>query len=66
MIGIEWVIQSEKILFYLYPKVIFIDTTMDTHNEKRFLLHISGRDTYGDTFKILRACLPNERTWIFR
>ena len=33
---------------------------------KKPLLHIAGRDPYGDTFKILRAYLPNERTWIFR
>ena len=66
MVGIACVIPSEKKLFYLYPEVIFIDTTMDTNNEKRPLLHIAGRDPYGDTFTILRAYLPNKRTWIFR
>jgi hypothetical protein len=66
MIGCAWLLPDEFRQFVLFPYVIHIDTTFDTNKEKRPLLTVSGRDSEGHMFTILRALLPNERGWVFR
>ena len=43
-----------------------MDTVSCTNSDKRPLLSISGRDSFGKMFIILRAFLPNEMTWVFQ
>ena len=66
MIAIAWVLPKEKRLFNLYPEVLFIDITSDTNKEKRPLLTVTAKTALGSMFTIMRAFLPNEKTWIFR
>jgi hypothetical protein len=65
-LAVAWVIPEEKRLFHLFTDVIHIDGTMKTNNEGRPLVTITGRDSRGNQFTILRAFLPNERAWSFR
>ena len=53
-------------IFEHFPEVICVDTVSDTNKNKRPILTISGKDSFGKTFIILRAFLPNERAWVFR
>ena len=66
MLSIAWVVPQERRLFNLYPEVLFIDITSDTNKEKRPLFTITGRSAMGTMFTILRAFLPNQKTWMFR
>ena len=66
MLAIAWVIPQEKRLFNLYPEVIFMDITSDTNKEKQTLFTITGKTASGTMYTILRAFLPNQKTWIFR
>ena len=66
MIAVAWILPQEKRLFYLYPEVMFIDITSDTNKEKRPLFTITGRTATGTMFTMLRAFLPNQKTWTFR
>ena len=64
-IGFAWVLPMEQNIFHHFPEVICVDTVCHTNKDKRPLLTISGRDSYGKIFIILRAFLPNERAWGF-
>ena len=64
-IGLAWVIPMEQQLFHHFPEVICVDAFNQTNTDKHPLLTISGRDTHGEMFIILRAYLPNERSWVF-
>ena len=66
LIALCWVAQFEKRLFNLFPKTMFVDCTADTNKEKRPLFTISGRDSNGKMFILLRAYFPNEQAWAFR
>ena len=66
MMAIVWVTEDEKRLFKMYPNTIFCDVTSDTNKEKRPFFTVTGKDTMGKMFTILRAYLPNEQSWIFR
>ena len=66
LLAVAWVIPGEKDYFFLFPEVLFIDIVEKTNNEKRPLLVVSGKDSDGKMFTILRAFLPNQRSWIFR
>lgn len=66
MIGCAWTIPAEKRLFKMFSEVLHIDCTADTNQEDRPFLTITGRDSNGNMFTILRAYLPNERAWVFR
>ena len=73
-------VGKEKALFYWpcmgfthgtnilhhFPEVICVDIVSHTNKDTRPPLTISGRDSYGKMFIILRAILPNERAWIFQ
>ena len=65
-IGLAWVLPMEQKKFHHFPEVICVDTVSHTNKDKRPLLTISGRDSYGKMFMILRDFLPNERAWVFR
>ena len=65
-LAVAWVIPEEKRLFHQFTDVIHIDGTMKTNNEGRPLVTVTGRDSSGNQFAILRAFLPNERAWSFR
>jgi hypothetical protein len=66
MIACAWTTPCEKRLFKMFSEVLHIDCTADTNIECRPLLTISGRDSCGSMFVVLRAFLPNERAWVFR
>ena len=65
MVGIACVIPNERRLFHLYPETIFVDCVEDTNNEGRPLLTMAGCDSSNKMFTILRAFLPNQRSWVF-
>ena len=56
----------EQTILHHFPEVICIKTVSYSNKDKRPLLTISGRDSYGKMFIILRAFLPNERAWVFQ
>ena len=66
MIGCAWTTPPEKRLFKMFSDVLHIDCTSDTNVESRPFLTITGRDSNGKMFSIIRAFLPNERAWVFR
>jgi len=66
LIGLCWVTQFEKRLFNLFPETMFFDCTADTNKEKRPLFTISGKDSNGKMFILLRSYFPNEQAWAFR
>ena len=66
LVAIAWVIQSERRLFNLFPETVFVDCVEDTNNEGRPLFTMTGCDSDGKMFTLLRAFLPNQRTWGFR
>ena len=66
MMGFAWTILSEKVMFSLFPNIVYVDTTMDTNSEGRSLLSLVGKETCSKTFKILRVLLPNQQLWVFR
>ena len=66
MIAVAWFLPEEKRLFELYPEVVFIDVTSDSNNEKRPLFTITGKTSHGSMYTLMRAFLPNERSWVFR
>ena len=66
MIAIVWVLPNEKTYFCLFPEVFFVDCVADTNSDKRPLLTLTGKDSKGKMFTILRMFLSNERAWIFR
>ncbi len=66
MIGCAWTTPPEKRLFKMFGEVLHIDCTADTNYEDRPFLTITGRDSNGKMFTVIRAFLPNERAWVFR
>jgi MULE transposase domain/SWIM zinc finger len=66
MVAYAWVLPFEKQQFALFPNVLHFDGTSDTNNEKRILFTVSGRDSCGHQFIVLRALIPNECAWMFR
>ena len=65
MLAVAWISKEELRLMYLYPEVLFMDVTSDTNKEKRPLFTVTGRTAQGKMFTILRAFMPNEKSWIF-
>ncbi|KAI2512498.1 hypothetical protein MHU86_1951 [Fragilaria crotonensis] len=66
MIASAWVLAPETRLAYQFPEVLLMDSTADTNKESRPLFTITGKDSTGHMFTILRAFVPNERAWVFR
>jgi hypothetical protein len=66
LLAVAWVLPAEKHLFHLFPYVVHIDGIEDTNNEKWPLFTLTGRDSMGNMFTILRAFLPNQCAWVFR
>ena len=64
--AIAWITKKEKRYFSMFPKVPFVDCVEDTNNEERPLCTITGRNAHGNMFYVLRAFLPNIRSWSFR
>ena len=64
--AIAWITKKEKRYFSMFPEVLFVDCVEDTNNEERPLCTITGRDAHGNMFYVLRAFLPNIRSWSFR
>ena len=44
MMGLVWTIPFEKIMFSLFPNIVYVDATMDTNSEGRPLLSLIGKD----------------------
>ena len=65
MIASAWMLPDKFRQFVLFPNVLHIDTTFDTNKEKRLPLTVSGRDSEGNMFIVLRALLPNKHSWVF-
>jgi hypothetical protein len=66
LLGLAYVYPKEKRIFRLFPRVLKIDCTSGTNNEKRSLLTITVMDQNGKSFIVFRALLPNERAWTFK
>jgi hypothetical protein len=66
LLAVAWVLPAERRQFQCFPNVIHIDTTSDTNKEQRPLLTVTGRDSEGNQFTILRAFIPNECAWTFK
>jgi MULE transposase domain/SWIM zinc finger len=66
MLALAWVLPFEKRQFSLFPFVIHLDSTNATNMENRPLFTITGRDSHGKQFTVLRALIPNECSWIFK
>jgi hypothetical protein len=66
LLGLAYVYPKEKIVFKLFPRVVKIDCTTGTNNEKRPLLTITIIDQNGKSFIVFGASLPNERAWTFQ
>ena len=65
-ISLAWVTPMEQKLFQYFPEVMCVDTVSDINKDKRPILSISRKDSFGKMLIILRAFLPNERAWKFR
>jgi hypothetical protein len=66
LLGLAYVYPKEKRIFRLFPRVLKVDCTSGTNNEKRSLLTMTVIDQNGKSFIIFRALLPNERAWTFQ
>jgi hypothetical protein len=66
LLAIAWVTPFEKRLFNLFPRCIFVDCTASTNKEQRPCFTVTGRDSHGKMFTILRSFFPNEKAWMFR
>lgn len=66
LVAFAWVLPHERRQFSLYPFVVHIDGTNSTNIESRPLVTITGRDSLGNQFTVLRAFLPNNQAWIFK
>lgn len=66
MMGCAWTTPPEQRLFRMFSDVLHIDCTADTNIESRPFLSVTGRDSNGRMFSVIRAFLPNERAWVFR
>jgi len=66
LVGLAWIYRDEQRLFRLFPKVVHVDATSHTNNEKRLLLTFTGRTSEGHTFIFLRVFLPNQKAYSFR
>ena len=60
MIGIAWVLPSERSFVKMFPEGIVVNATNNTNDEERPLLTIRGKDSNGKMFTALRVFLPNE------
>ena len=56
----------EQNFFGHFPEVMCVDTISDTNKEKRPLLTMSKKGSFGKMFMILRAFLPHGRAWVFQ
>ncbi len=65
MIGCAWTTPHEKRQFKMFSEVLHIDCTADTNHEDRPFLTITGRNSNGKMFIVIRPFLPNERAWVF-
>ena len=66
LISIAWIMPKEVRLFKLFPEVMFVDCTGKTNKEKLFLFTVTGQSSSATMFTVLRALIPNQRTWMFK
>jgi MULE transposase domain len=66
MLALAWVLPFEKRQFSLFPFIIHLDSTNATNAENRPLFTITGRDSQGKQYTVLRALVPSECSWIFK
>jgi hypothetical protein len=66
LLGLAYVYPTDKRVFKLFPRVLKIDCTSGTNDEKRSLLTITVMDQNGRWWIIFQALLPNERAWRFK
>ena len=66
LIALVWVLPAGKRLFRAYPEVLFIDGTHKTNKENRPLIVLGIRDADGKVHVVIRAYVPNERSWLYR
>ena len=63
VMGFAWVIPRERRIFNLFPEIMTVNTVASTNKENRPLLTITGKDSNGKMFIILRAFLTHEQSW---
>ena len=66
LLSVALTTPEEISLLPLYPEVLYVDCVGVTNTNKLPLLSITGKTCLGRMFTILRAYLPNERSWVFR
>jgi hypothetical protein len=66
MIGIAYAMPYKVQQFQLFNACLHIDATADSNQEGRPLVTVSSKDSYGKTFIVLRAFLPNEQSWSYK
>eukprot|EP00957_Ditylum_brightwellii_P154929 11791504-Ditylum_brightwellii.AAC.1 len=65
LIGAAWVLEHKKRYFTMFPNVLMVDTTQQTHNERRPLATFVGKRLDGLTFVSMRVLLPSEKRFAF-
>ena len=58
VVGLAFMTPFESKQFTLFPYILHVDATADTHKETFSLVTIAGKDSYGKMFVILRAFMP--------
>ena len=65
-IGLAYVLPMKQKFLHHCPEAIYVNTVSHTYKDKRLLFTISGRETFGKMFVILRTFVPGERAWVFQ
>ena len=66
MVGIAFGLPFELKQFKIFHSIVHVDATMDTNLEKRPLVTITCKDSFGQMFTALRVFLPNEKAYSFK
>ena len=66
MLSFMWCLHFQREMFRQFPEVLYVDGTHATNKERMPLLTIGVRDREFKMNVILRAFIPNEKSWLFR
>ena len=59
--AVAWVIESDQEFFELFPEIVTIYVTENTNNKKRLMMLVVGKYSNGETFVIMRSCMPHQQ-----
>ncbi|MGH7974011.1 MAG: hypothetical protein ACREBR_00695, partial [bacterium] len=60
LLAVAWVTDSERRLINMHPKVLFMDVTAQTNEEKRGLFLVAGKDGNSKGFTTERVIAMNQ------